>query len=72
VSERLQILKKAREVALADSFKAGDSYKEAHEKKASSHNLKEGDYAYLDNQLFLGKKKIITKMDQALSGQESH
>jgi hypothetical protein len=43
VSERLQILKKAREVALADSFKAGDSYKEAHEKKASQHNLKEGD-----------------------------
>jgi hypothetical protein len=45
VSERLQMLKKAREVALADSFKAGDSYKEAHDKKASQHNLNEGDYA---------------------------
>jgi hypothetical protein len=57
VSERLQILKKERVVALADSFKAGDSYKEAHDKKATNHNLKEGDYAYLDNQLFLGKKR---------------
>ncbi len=57
VSERLQILRKPREVALADSFKAGDSFKEAHDKKASQHNLKEGDYAYLDNQLLLGKIK---------------
>jgi hypothetical protein len=43
VSKRLQILKRAREVALADSFKAGDSYKEAHDKKTTQHNLKEGD-----------------------------
>ena len=53
--------KKAREVALADSFEAGDSYKEAHDKKASEHNLKEGDYAYLDNQLFLGKNKKLSQ-----------
>jgi hypothetical protein len=61
VSERLQILTKAREVALADSFKARDSYKEAHDKKASAHNLKEGDYVYLDNHLFLGKNKKISQ-----------
>jgi hypothetical protein len=42
VSERLQMLKKAREVALEDSFKSGDSDKEAHVKKASEHDLKEG------------------------------
>jgi hypothetical protein len=48
-------------VALADSFKAGDSYKEAHDKKASEHNFKEGDYAYLDNQLFLGKNKKLSQ-----------
>ena len=36
VAERLQMLKKAREVALADSFKAGDMYKEAHDKKLRS------------------------------------
>jgi hypothetical protein len=39
VSERLQILKKAREVALENSFSAGNSYKEAHNKTASRHNL---------------------------------
>jgi hypothetical protein len=61
VSERLQILKKAREVALANSFKAGDTFKEAHDRKASQHNLKEGDYAYLDNQLFLGKNKKLAQ-----------
>jgi hypothetical protein len=61
ISERLHILKKAREVALADSFKAGDTYKDAHDKKASLHNLKEGDYAYLDNQLFLGKNKKLAQ-----------
>jgi hypothetical protein len=57
VAERLQILKKARQIALQDSFKAGTTYKEAHDKKASQHKLAEGDYAYLDNQLFLGKIK---------------
>jgi hypothetical protein len=61
VSERLQLLKKAREIALEDSFKAGNSYKEAHDKKASGHNLQEGDYAYLDNQLFLGKNKKLAQ-----------
>ena len=61
VSERLQLLKKAREIALADSFKAGDSYKATHDKKASQHNLQEGDYAYIDNQLFLGKNKKLSQ-----------
>ena len=61
VSERLQILKKAREVALANSFEEGNTYKEAHDKKASQHNLKEGDYAYLDNQLFPGKNKKLAQ-----------
>jgi hypothetical protein len=59
------LLKKAREIALADSFKAGDSYKATHDKKASEHNLQEGDYAYRDNQLFLGKNK---KLSQRLIG----
>jgi hypothetical protein len=61
----LQILKKAREVALNNSLEAGNTYKEAHDKKASQHNLKDGDYAYLDNQLFLGKNK---KLAQRLIG----
>jgi hypothetical protein len=61
VAERLQILKKAREVALTNSFNAGDKYKEDHDKKASRHNLNEGDYAYLDNQLFLGKNKKLAQ-----------
>ncbi len=61
VAERLQLLKKAREIALEDSFKAGDSYKEAHDKKSSAHNLLEGDFAYLDNQLFLGKNKKLSQ-----------
>jgi hypothetical protein len=61
VSERLQILKKARELALADTFKAGDTYKEAHDKKASQHGLKEGNNAFLDNQLFLGKNKKLSQ-----------
>ncbi len=61
VSERLQILKKAREVALQESIKAGDKYKEVHDRKASSHDLKEGDYAYLDNQLFLNKNKKLSQ-----------
>jgi hypothetical protein len=61
VSERLQILKKAREVALTNSFNAGDKYKEDHDKKASKHNLNQGDYAYLDNQLFLGKNKKLAQ-----------
>jgi hypothetical protein len=61
VAERLQLLKKAREIALDNSFKAGTSYKEAHDKKASLHKLNEGDYAYIDNQLFLGKSKKLSQ-----------
>jgi hypothetical protein len=49
------------EVALKNSFNAGNTYKEAHDKKASQHYLNEGDYAYLDNQLFLGKNKKLAR-----------
>ena len=38
-------------------MEAGDKYKAAHDVKATQHSLKEGDFAYLDNQLFLGKNK---------------
>jgi hypothetical protein len=55
VAERLQILKMARQIALDNSFEAGTAFKEAHNRKASQHKLAEGDYAYIDNQLFLGK-----------------
>jgi predicted ABC-class ATPase len=57
----LQILKKAQEVALADSFKGGDSYKKTHDKKASLHDSKEEDYAYFDNQIFLGKNEKLSQ-----------
>lgn len=45
--ENLQILKKSREIALDHSFNVVDFFKSAHDVKASVHNLKEGDYAYL-------------------------
>jgi hypothetical protein len=48
-------------LALTNSFKAWDTYKEAHDRKASQHDLKEGDYACLDNQLFLGKNKKLAQ-----------
>jgi hypothetical protein len=57
VTEGLQILKKAREIALANSFEAKNSCKEVHDKSATHHNLTEGDYAYFDNKLFLNKNK---------------
>ena len=57
VAKRLQILKKAGEIVLNNSMQAGDKYKAAHDVKATQHGLKEGDFAYLDNQLFLGKNK---------------
>jgi hypothetical protein len=37
----------------------GATYKKGHDAKAKLHNLKEGDYAYLNNQLFLGKTKNL-------------
>jgi hypothetical protein len=43
--------------ALDKIVKAGDIYKSAHIVKASVHDLREGDYAYLGHQLFLGKIK---------------
>ncbi len=54
-----KILKKARQIALEDSMVAGDSYKRDHDAANNLHDFKEGDYAYLDNQLFLGKNKIL-------------
>ena len=55
------MLKKARQIALENSMQAGDSYKKVHDAKASTHSLKEGDMAYLDNQLFLGKNKNFSQ-----------
>jgi hypothetical protein len=39
VAESLQILKKGREIALANSFEAGKTYNAVHEKTASNQNL---------------------------------
>ena len=50
-------MKKAREIALDNSMEASNKYKAAHDVKATQHGLQEGDFAYLDNQLFLGKNK---------------
>jgi hypothetical protein len=61
VAERLQILRKARQIALDHSFEAATAYKDYHDQKASKHNLVEGDYAYIDNQLFLGKNKKLSQ-----------
>jgi hypothetical protein len=36
---------------------AGESYKKGHDAKANHYTLNEGDYAYLDNKLYLGKSK---------------
>jgi hypothetical protein len=36
---------------------AGDSHKKGHDAKANHHTLNQGDYTYLDKQLFLGKNK---------------
>jgi hypothetical protein len=55
IAERLQLLTKARQSAIEPSIQAGDSYKKNHDAKAKSHDLVEGDYAYLDNHLFFGK-----------------
>jgi hypothetical protein len=59
IAERLQILKKAHEIELNDSFKAGNTYKAVHDKTAPHHNLNEGDYAYLHNHLFLNENKSL-------------
>jgi hypothetical protein len=49
--------KKAQQIAM-ESMGASDKYKSDHDIKAKPHNLMEGDYVFLDNQLFLGKKKL--------------
>jgi hypothetical protein len=56
VAERLQLLKRPEQ-----SMQASDSYKNNHHKKAKLHDLVEGNYALLDNQLFLGKNKKIAQ-----------
>jgi hypothetical protein len=53
VAERLQLLKKARQIAVEHYMQAGDDYKKGQHTKAKTHNLMEGDYAYLDDPLFL-------------------
>ena len=57
VAERLQLLKKARQIAMEHSMEAGEVHKTAHDRKATPHGLKVGDSVYIDNQLFLGKNK---------------
>ncbi len=42
-------------------MQAVDSYKKNYDTKAKSHDLVEGDYAYLDNQLFFGKNKKLAQ-----------
>jgi hypothetical protein len=65
VAKRLQLLKKGRDIALEQSMQAGYTNKNNHDAKASLQNLKEGEYTYLDNQLFLGKTKnlLIDRLD---------
>jgi hypothetical protein len=46
------MLKKARQIAVDNSVKAND-------KKARPQFLNEGDKAYINNELFLGKKQEI-------------
>jgi hypothetical protein len=41
---------------MGQSMQAGDGYTNTHDTKAKFHDLIEGDYAYLHNQLFLGKR----------------
>jgi hypothetical protein len=84
VIERLQLLKKARQNVLEESMVAGDSYKRDLDAMHNLHYFKEGDYAYPDNQLFLGKNKkfarrwigpyLVTKVnnDQNIELQISH
>ena len=55
MAERLQLLKKARQITVKHNMQAGDDYKKRQDAKAKSQDLVEGDYAYLDNQLFLSK-----------------
>jgi hypothetical protein len=62
VAERLLVLKKARQISTEQSMEASDNYKTDHDIKAKPHNLMEGDYAYLDNQLFLGKNKKFAQL----------
>ena len=57
VAERLQILKKARQIAMDNSLLAGEKHKQAHDVKSKPHNIKEGDMVFVENQLFLGKNK---------------
>ena len=57
VAERMQILKKARQIAMDNSLEAGLKQKAAHDVKAKPHGIKVGDKVYVDNQVFLKKNK---------------
>jgi hypothetical protein len=46
-------------------MEASDKYKTDVDIKAKAHNLMEGDWAYLDNQLFFGNK-IKNKLKDGL------
>jgi hypothetical protein len=57
VAEQVQLLKKARQIVADNSVKANEEYKHNHDQKAKPHNFK-GDKACINNQLFLGEKKL--------------
>ena len=50
-------LKKARQIAIANSLEAGIKHKLANDVTAKPHNILEGDMIFVNNQLFLGKNK---------------
>jgi hypothetical protein len=63
VEERLQMLKKARQIAVENSVKkANEKYEQTQDEKAKPHNLNERDKAYTNNEIFLGKIKKIAQI----------
>jgi hypothetical protein len=70
VNERLQILKKARQITLEQSMQAGNSYKKDHHAMASQHYFKMTTHIWTIN-CFLEKTKNCSMMDSSLSGYKS-
>jgi hypothetical protein len=52
---------------MGNSLKAGNIHKAAQDVKVKKHDLKEGDFTYLENQLFLRKKEKMYKDGLALT-----
>jgi hypothetical protein len=55
-AERLQILKKAHQLALDDSREASESHRRGHDAKAQFHDFKERSMAYIDKPTKFWKK----------------